>query len=114
MHGCARQRSTLSPRPLRRLVRRLFRLAGIDLRRCFCMRCIAVRSGLFRRTRAWAGRRAYADVYLLGIRVRHCFAFEMPKTASPMSARVFGTAGRSATDQGSRSLPVARVLGAHL
>jgi len=69
----------------------LFRFAGIDLRRCFCGRCIAARSGLFRRTRSWVGREVYADVHLLGIRISHRFAFEMPKTASPMSARVVGT-----------------------
>ena len=62
------------------VVRRLFRFAGVDLRRCLCTRCIAARSGLFLRTRAWTGRRAYADVYLLGIRISHRFAFEMPAT----------------------------------
>ena len=70
MHACARQRSMPSPRPLRRLVRRLFRFAGIDPRRCFCGRCVAARSVLFRRTRPWAGRRAYADVYLPRHRVQ--------------------------------------------
>ena len=113
MHACARQRSMPSPRPLRRLVRRLFRFAGIDPRRCFCGRCVAARSVLFRRTRPWAGRRAYADVYLPGIGFSQRFAFEIPRTAAPMSARVFGTAGRSVTDQDPRSLPLARVLGAH-
>ncbi len=34
------------------LIRRRFLLAGIDLRRGFCGRCIAARSGFFRRTRS--------------------------------------------------------------
>ena len=98
-----------------RLVRRLLLLAGIDLRRCFCARCIAARSGLFRRTRSWVGRQAYADVHLLGIRISHRFAFEMPVTAPPLAAGIRDTTGRSASesDGDQPSLPLAHVLGAH-
>ena len=69
-----------------RIFRRLFRCAGLDPRRCFCARCVAARSGLFRRTRTWVGRRAYADVRLLGICISHRFAFELPAARSPMPA----------------------------
>lgn len=96
------------------LVRRLFRLAGVDPRRCFCVRCIAARSGLFLRTRVWAGRRAYVDVYLLGIRISHRFAFEMPATrADRVGARRRGEEATSAVGRDPRSLPLTHVLGAH-
>ena len=95
------------------LVRRLFLLAGIDLQRCFCARCIAAHSGLFRRTRSWVGRRAYADVHVLGMRISHRFAFEMPMTAPPpvggntRYGRTFGVRRRV-------TFPLAHVLlGAH-
>ena len=74
------------------LVRRLLLFAGIDRRRCFCARCVAARSGLFRRTRSWVGRQAYADVHLLGMRISHRFAFEMPTTAPPRSTPVAAAA----------------------
>ena len=98
------------------LVRRLLLLAGIDVRRCLCWRCIAARSGLFRRTRSWVGRQVYADVHLLGIRTSHRFAFEMPMTAPSLSAGALDTAGHSASVSGldSGSLPLAHVnFGTH-
>lgn len=49
------------------LLRGLCRVAGIDPRRCLCVRCIAVRSGLFLRTRTWVGHlRARPLVHVLG------------------------------------------------
>ena len=68
-----------------RLVRVLCRLVGIDSRRCFCIRCVATRSGIFRRTRTRVGHRAYANMHLLGIRIIHRFAYELPVTAPPVS-----------------------------
>ena len=67
------------------LVRVLCRLVGIDSRRCFCIRCIAARSGIFRRTRTRVGYRAYVSMHLLGIRVSHRFAYDLPMTAPPVS-----------------------------
>ena len=94
------------------LIRRVLRLAGIDLRRCFCGRCIAARSGLFRRTRSRVGRQVYADVHVLGIRTSHRFAFEMPETAPPPSAGALDTAdARRRRQTGApRSLPLAHAL----
>ena len=94
------------------LVLRFFRLAGIDLRRCFCGRCVAARSGLFRRTRSQVGRQVYADVHLLGIRTSHRLAFEMPKTAPLPLAGVLDTADarRRCPAGDPRSLPQAHVL----
>ena len=111
MHASAPQR--LPRGRCGHLIRRLFLLAGIDLRRCFCARCIAARSGLFHRTRSWVGRQVYADVHLLGIPISHRFAFELPMTAPALSAGLLDTAGRSASDRDPRSLPLAHVLGAH-
>lgn len=95
--------------------RRLFQFAGIDLRRCFCARCVAARSGLFRRTRTWVGHRAYADAYLLGIRVSHRLAFEMPLTVPVPSSGAPARAGRSAaeSDKDRCPQPPAHVLGTH-
>ena len=95
------------------LPRGLCRFAGIDRRRCFCARCIAVRSGLFRRTRTWVGHRAYVDLHLFGIHVSRRFAFEMPATAPTMTRTPDTAGGRSASgrDMGSRRL--VHVLGAH-
>ncbi len=91
------------------VIRRLCRLVGIDSRRCVCIRCIAARSGIFRRTRTWVGHRAYADVHLLGICISHRFAYELPTTAPPISLpRVRPASGRRA-----RSLSFAGALGAH-
>ena len=94
------------------LIRRFFLLAGIDLRRCFCGRCIAARSGFFRRTRSRVGRQIYSDVHLLGIRTSHRFAFEMPKTAPLLSAGALDTADaqRRWMVRDPRSLPPAHVL----
>ncbi len=61
-----------------RICRRLCWFVGIDPRCCFCWRCIAVRTGLFHRTRVQLGDRTYADVRVLGIRVVHRFVFELP------------------------------------
>ena len=110
MHAYASQRHP--GRSCGHLTRRLFRLAGIDLRRCFCGRCIAARSGLFRRTRSWVGREVYADVHLLGIRISHRFAFEMPKAAPLPSAGARDTADarRRCQTGDPRSLPLAHVL----
>ena len=101
------------------LVRRLLLLAGIDLRRCLCARCIAARSGLFRRTRSRVGRQVYADVHLLGIRTSHRFAFEMPMMTAPSlsAGAALDAAGHTAStsDRDSGSLPLAPVnFGAHL
>lgn len=94
------------------LIRRLLLLAGIDPRRCFCGRCIAARSGLFRRTRSQVGLQVYVDVHLLGIRTSHRFAFEMPKTAPLLSAGALDTAdARRRRQTGDpRSLPLTHVL----
>lgn len=110
MHAHSSQRHHRRSRS--HLIRRFFRLAGIDLRRCCCGRCIAARSGLFRRTRSRVGRRVYADVHLLGIRTSHRFAFEMPKTATLPSAGVLDTADvrRQRQTGDSRLLPQAHVL----
>ena len=96
-------------RRLARFIRGLCRLVGVDSRRCVCIRCIAARSGIFRRTRTWVGHRAYADVHLLGIRVTRRFAYDLPMTAPPVSLpRV-----RSASGRRPRSLSLAGALGAH-
>ena len=71
MHGSA-------PRRLPHGIRMLCRRVGIDPRRCFCMRCIAARIGLFRSTQVQVGRRTYSDVRVLGMRVSHRLAFEAP------------------------------------
>ena len=81
MHASAPQCLVLHGR-FHRLVRTLCRVAGIDPRRCVCMRCIAARSGLFRRTRVWTGGVAYADVHVLGVRIRHRVAFDLPLTTT--------------------------------
>jgi len=61
-----------------RILRRLCLYAGVQPRRCFCWRCLAVRSGLFHCTRVRVGPRTYADVRVLGVRISHRFAFERP------------------------------------
>ncbi len=91
------------------LIRGLCRLVGIDSRRCFCIRCIAARSGIFRRTRTWVGHRAYADVHLLGIRISHRFAYELPMAAPPISP----PRGRPVSGRRGPSLALAGALGAH-
>ncbi len=114
MHAYAPQRLLLGRGS--HLVRRLCLFAGLDprpTRRCFCVRCAAARNGLFRRTRTWVGRRAYADVQLFGIRISHRFAFEMPMTAPPVSAGTLETAERSASGKDPRLLPLTHVLSAH-
>ena len=110
MHAHASQRHFR--RSCGHLIRRFFRLAGIDLRRCFCGRCVAARSGLFRRTRSQVGRQVYADVHLFGIRTSHRLAFEMPKTAPLPSAGVLDTADarRRCQTGDPGSLPQAHVL----
>ena len=110
MHAYASQRHP--GRSCGHLIRRFFRFAGIDLRRCFCGRCIAVRSGLFRRTRSWVGRQVYVDVHVLGIRTSHRFAFEMPRTTPVLAAGVLDTAdARQPCQTGDPcSLPLTRVL----
>ncbi|GEM_PF-4077048 len=110
MHAYASQRYPSSR--CGHLIRRLFLLAGIDLRRCFCGRCIAARSGLFRRTRSQVGRQVYSDVHLLGIRTSHRFAFEIPQTAPLLSAGALDTADaqRRCQVRDPRSLPPAHVL----
>ena len=87
MHASAPQRR-LQGR-LGRLVHALCRCAGVDPRRCLCARCVAARIGLFRCTRVWIGRHAYADVHVLGIRVRHRFAFDQPVLRTPYPAPTF-------------------------
>ena len=110
MHAHASQR--YPKRSCGHLVRRFFRLAGIDPRRCFCGRCVAARSGLFRRTRSQVGRQVYADTHLLGIRTSHRWAFEIPKTVPLPAAGVVDTGGRPAALSGwdPRSLPQTHVL----
>jgi len=110
MHAYASQRHP--GRSCGHLIRRLFRFAGIDLRRCFCGRCIAARSGLLRHTRSWVGREVYADVHLLGIRISHRFAFEMPRIAPLPSAGALDTADarQRCQTRGPRSLPLAHAL----
>ena len=76
----------------RRLVHALCRFAGINPRRCFCMRCSAARSGIYRRTRATVGQSVYADVHVLGIRIRHRYAFDLPSVSPPGVARAAGNA----------------------
>ncbi len=61
-----------------RILRRLCFFLGINPRRCFCWRCVAASSGLFHCTRARSGHRAYSDVRVLGIRIIHRFAFDLP------------------------------------
>ena len=78
MHASAPQR-LVHGRFHRLVLRPLCRLAGIDPRRCLCMRCIAARSGLFRRSRVCTGGVAYADVHVLGVRIRHRVAFDLPQ-----------------------------------
>ena len=114
MHAYAPQR--IPPGRCGHLLRRLCRVAGIDPRRCLCARCIAVRSGLFRRTRTWVGPRAYVDLHLFGIQVSRRFSFEMPATAPTMTRSLYraGTAGGcSASGRDLRARPLVRVLGAH-
>lgn len=91
------------------LIRGLCRLVGIDSRRCFCIRCIAARSGIFRRTRTWVGHQAYADVHLLGIRISRRFAYELPMAARPISP----PRGRRASGRRAPLLSLAGALGAH-
>ena len=83
MHASAPQR-ILNGR-LGHFVHPLCRLAGIDPRRCFCIRCSAARSGIYHRTRTWVADRAYVDVYVFGIRIRHSLAFEQPMATPPRS-----------------------------
>jgi len=95
------------------LLGRLCRVAGIDPRRCFCVRCIAVRSGLFLRTRTWVGHRAYVDLHLFGIHISRRFAFEMPETATAMTGTLDTAGERSAPSRDRRSRPLVHMLGAH-
>ena len=88
-------------------VRVLCRLVGIDSRRCFCIRCVAARSGIFRRTRTRVGHRAYVNMHLLGIRISHRFAYELPMTAPPVSPP--GGGSRQAGVRGTLSLAGALV-----
>ena len=76
MHGSAPRR--LPHGRSGRRIRVLCRRAGINPRRCFCMRCIAARIGLVRSTQVQVGRRTYSDVRVLGMRVSHRLAFEAP------------------------------------
>lgn len=76
MHASAPRR--LPRNRLGRICRRLCSVVGIDPRRCFCWHCIGVRSGLYHCTRIRVGHRTYDDVRVLGIRVIHRFAFELP------------------------------------
>ena len=97
------------------IVQTLCRLASIDLRRCSCTRCIAARSGIFRRTRTWTGHRAYADVHVLGIRISHRFAFELPMTTPPpvaCGALVGGAARRRRAHSSRRSGATGTLTGA--
>ena len=95
------------------LLRRLCRFAGIDPRRCLCVRCIAVRSGLFLRTRTWIGHRAFVDLHVFGIHISRRFAFEMPATAPTMTRTLDTAGGRSASGRDLRARPLVHVLGAH-
>ncbi|MCY4634961.1 MAG: hypothetical protein OXG04_10745 [Acidobacteria bacterium] len=61
-----------------RILRRLCFVAGINPRRCFCWRCVAASSGLFHYTRVRSRLRAYTDLRMLGVRIVHRFAFELP------------------------------------
>ncbi|MDD9987193.1 MAG: hypothetical protein OXQ31_13030 [Spirochaetaceae bacterium] len=88
MHATAKRQQVHGR--FRRMVHRLCRIAGIDPRRCFCLRCITAGSGIYRRTRVTVGQRVYADAHVLGVRIRHRYAFDLPLT-SP--TRVVGAAG---------------------
>ena len=77
-------------RHFRRLSHALSRFASINPRRCFCMRCVAAHSGVYRRTRVMVGQRAYVDMQVLGIRVRHRYAFDLPLTSPPSVVCVDG------------------------
>ena len=111
MHAYAPQRILRGHRGP--LLRGLCRFAGIDLRRCFCVRCIAVRSGLFLRTRTWVGHRAYVDLHLFGIHISRRFAFEMPETATVMTGTLDTAGERSAPSRDRRSRPLVHVLATH-
>ncbi|MCY4598347.1 MAG: hypothetical protein OXF27_00280 [Acidobacteria bacterium] len=65
------------------LVHALCRSAGINPRHCFCLRCIAARTGVYRRTRVQVGHSVYANVHVLGIRISRRFAFDVPSTTPP-------------------------------
>ncbi len=76
MHASAMRR--LPRGRVGRILRRLCLSIGINPRRCFCWRCVAASSGIFHCTRVRSGHRAYTDVRVLGIRIIHLFAFELP------------------------------------
>ena len=76
MHASTRRR--LPRGRVGRILRRLCFFAGINPRRCFCLRCVAAGSGLFHWTRVRSGHGAYTDVRVLGIRIMHRFAFDLP------------------------------------
>lgn len=82
------------------LVHVLCRSAGIDPRCCFCLRCIAARTGVYRRTRVPVGQSVYADVHVLGIRISRRFAFDLPSTTPPGLICAAGNVARA--DHGMR------------
>ncbi len=90
MHASAKRQQVQGR--FRRLVDALCRFAGINPRRCFCMRCIAAQSGVYRRTRATVGRRAYADIHVLGIRISRRYAFDLPSVSPSSVAWAAGNA----------------------
>ena len=90
MHASAKRQQVHGR--FRRLVHALCRFAGINPRRCFCMRCIAAQSGVYRRTRVTVGRSAYADIHVLGMRIRHRYAFGLPSVSPPSATRAAGNA----------------------
>ena len=90
MHASAKRQQVHGR--FRRLVDAICRLAGINPRRCFCMRCIAAQSGAYRRTRVTVGRRAYVDIHVLGIRISRRYAFDLPSVSPPSVASAAGNA----------------------
>ena len=92
--------ATRRPLHVRFLVHALCRFAGINPRRCFCLRCVAARTRVYRRTRVPVGQSAYVDVHVLGMRISRRFAFELPSTAPLGLIRAAGNVARA--DRGMR------------
>ena len=53
------------------------RQIGIDPRRCHCLRCVAIRTGIFRRHHVRYGTTVYLEIRVCGVRTRRQVAYDM-------------------------------------